>query len=486
MLAELAEMKRCVDNGLLTQSEYAEQKVKLLEARLLGPATTATPAPATPHGVLGISTTASEAEIRAAYKSAVALHHPDKVVSAEAKVAAGVVFQNIQTAYESCMASSEPPVPVGSRVVIHGLMSATGTRYNGQQGQVQSFDSANKRHSVLLDAGSTTLALKPSNLTVLPNPSTASARSAMTNGTRAGAQVGTSFAARPPAPPAPVSARSMMTNSERAVRLQGGAGGGQLATLCRDLGAALPKGTAQSAVRSQALSKSYTAKLCFLVDVTGSMRHAIDGVRDILADILDGAAEAFPGISLEFGFVGYRDYGDSQQFEVFQFIGNAAELAALINNVRATGGTDEAEDVLGGMQTALTGLDWSGARFKVLVHIGDAPAHGKRFHDPDIGCKDDHQDKENCPRPSGDILGDFADLHVDYYFAQIESGVQRGRVTTNRMVKVFQEEYDQKQSKKRNFTIMDLRKFTTEGLFRNVLSGLTGSIRSRLGSRGGL
>jgi hypothetical protein len=216
------------------------------------------------------------------------------------------------------------------------------------------------------------------------------------------------------------------------------------------------------------------------------MGHAINGVRDILADILDDATKAFPDIGLEFGFVGYRDYGDSQQFEVFPFTGNQTEMAGHINNVRATGGHDEAEDVLGGMETALTRLDWAGARFKVMVHIGDAPAHGKRFHDPNLPCGDNHQDKENCPRPSASILGDFADNHIDYYFAQIESRAGSGRVTTNRMAAVFKAEYDAKQSRKRNFTVMDLRSFSTAGLFSNVLAGLTGSIRARLGSRGGL
>jgi hypothetical protein len=301
---------------------------------------------------------------------------------------------------------------------------------------------------------------------------TASARSVMTNSARADAK---SCGGKDTA-----SARSVMTNSARYTAdnapLDQPSG---LEAMCSAFGASMP--LAEGAGQSD--SDKPIAKLCFLVDCTGSMSHAINGVRDILVDILEESTQAFPGIALEFGFVGYRDYGDKPQFEVFPFTGEIVELAKQINKVRATGGDDEAEDVLGGMETALTGLDWSGARFKVMVHIGDAPAHGSRFHDPSVGCNDNHQDKENCPRPSADILGDYADNHIDYHFALMESGRKSGLVTTNHMAEVFKEEYDQKQSRKRNFTVMDLQTFSTEGLFSNVLKGLTGSIAARLGSK---
>ena len=50
--------------------------------------------------------------------------------------------------------------------------------------------------------------------------------------------------------------------------------------------------------------------------------------------------------------VGYRDLSDAQRFEVFDFGGasQAPTFRAFLGGVRATGGGDSYEDVLGGLQ----------------------------------------------------------------------------------------------------------------------------------------
>jgi len=40
---------------------------------------------------------------------------------------------------------------------------------------------------------------------------------------------------------------------------------------------------------------------------------------------------------------------------------------------------DEPEDVFTGLEMAM-GVDWQ-SRVRAIVHIGDAPAHGRAFHD---------------------------------------------------------------------------------------------------------
>src|SRR5436305_12402284 len=48
------------------------------------------------------------------------------------------------------------------------------------------------------------------------------------------------------------------------------------------------------------------------------------------------------------------------------------------NEVAATGGGDAAEDVLGGLNKAVSDMDWSHTT-RIILHVGDSPPHGRRF-----------------------------------------------------------------------------------------------------------
>jgi hypothetical protein len=223
----------------------------------------------------------------------------------------------------------------------------------------------------------------------------------------------------------------------------------------------------------------YKAKLCFLLDVTGSMDYAIEGVKEKIGDIVDDAYKKFPGINLQFGLVGYRDSGAPDQFPVVPFTDDVATFVGGVVPIKCDGGGDEAEDVLGGMDTVLQSMDWGDARVKILVHIGDAPHHGARFHDG--SCGDNHGDKVDFPRPSKEILRDYANLHIDYYFGQVGDPP-----TTKVMAEIFRQEYNDRQSKKKDFTIMDLKDFTTEKLFDHIMDGISASVFSHIGRAGAL
>ena len=58
------------------------------------------------------------------------------------------------------------------------------------------------------------------------------------------------------------------------------------------------------------------------------------------------------------------------------------DFKAFVKGVRAKGGWDRPEDVIGGLKTALA-LQWPrAAGSRVLFHIGDAPPHGTPlYHD---------------------------------------------------------------------------------------------------------
>lgn len=229
---------------------------------------------------------------------------------------------------------------------------------------------------------------------------------------------------------------------------------------------------------SQNSVKAYTAKMCFLLDVTGSMEPQRDAVITKIFDIVDGSCEKFPDVLIEVACVGYRDVdvSESKRYEVIPFTSDMESFCERLARMKCEGGGDEAEDVLGGMDVALKRLDWSSARIKVLFHIGDSPHHGSIFHDRSIGCNDSHPDLVDTPRPYTDILADFADNHIDYNFGLVCN--PRNNVTTREMARLFAQSYNSYQSKKNEFGLMDLSAFSPDELFNKVLAGLTGSICS--------
>merc|ERR1719399_243326 len=82
-------------------------------------------------------------------------------------------------------------------------------------------------------------------------------------------------------------------------------------------------------------------------------------------------------------FVGYKDWCDGDDhFEVLDFTTDISAFEAFVGKITATGGGDWPEDVLGGLWTALQRLSWNDANAgtRVLIHMADAPPHGRHFH----------------------------------------------------------------------------------------------------------
>jgi hypothetical protein len=120
-------------------------------------------------------------------------------------------------------------------------------------------------------------------------------------------------------------------------------------------------------------------KVCFMIDATQSMTAWIDAAKTQTKTIVDSIMTETPNISLEIGAVFYRDFGDSQMFEIVPFTASVEDFLGRIKNVRAVGGNDICENVAGGFEEMLA-LDWSGAEVKNAFLICDAPPHGREWH----------------------------------------------------------------------------------------------------------
>lgn len=121
--------------------------------------------------------------------------------------------------------------------------------------------------------------------------------------------------------------------------------------------------------------------ICFVLDCTSSMSTWMK----VLCQQSKGLWQIPEGAKLiRIGFIGYRDIDDKMRFERCNFpssaVANPSEAwSTFIASIRAGGGDDKAEDVLGGLQEALA-LSWMADHRKLLVHVADGPSHGLLYH----------------------------------------------------------------------------------------------------------
>jgi hypothetical protein len=178
--------------------------------------------------------------------------------------------------------------------------------------------------------------------------------------------------------------------------------------------------------------------------------------------------------------IGYRDIDtNGARFERIPFTADTKSFADQLAAIKCEQNRDEPEDVLGGMDEALK-MAWEDARVRVVFHIGDSPHHGKTFIEdfsatPHGPILDRNPQLENSPRPYDEILTDFADRKIDYFFMKVkEAG--RGVVTTGQMVKLFAESYDENGTKRTPFTVFDPEDFEGKDFAVMLLSCVVDSV----------
>lgn len=114
--------------------------------------------------------------------------------------------------------------------------------------------------------------------------------------------------------------------------------------------------------------------LAFLIDVTGSMEDELRYVNRELTDIVGRIRQEAPEVIVRVGAVFYRDRTDPVPLQRIAFTRDVDGFVRAMQSVAASGGGDYPEDLNAGLETAITGLDWSqDDSVKVVVLVADAP-----------------------------------------------------------------------------------------------------------------
>ena len=163
-----------------------------------------------------------------------------------------------------------------------------------------------------------------------------------------------------------------------------------------------------------------TIDLCFVVDLTASMQWwlgtLIDKIEEIIQDNLQRMGDF---AQVRVAFVGYRDYDDEIRRVVHPFTTDVIQIKAFLQDLEATGGGDQCEDVLTGLEEAAK-LEWSSTA-RVLYLLSQTPHHGWRFHG-DFEVSADQQTIQDAVAASAPEEADVAEkwLGTQFYDLHVE------------------------------------------------------------------
>jgi hypothetical protein len=175
------------------------------------------------------------------------------------------------------------------------------------------------------------------------------------------------------------------------------------------------------------IKRSMEVDLCFVLDCTGSMKPHIAAAKDCILQVSNYVKYTNPSIKLRVGFCGYRDhYNGSDRLQIFDFTNQYDRFTQYMQDVSPISNDDLTEDVLGGLNAAITQMNWQN-NTRVLLHIGDYPPHGRRFSD--LGDK--YPDGDPYGLTAESVLEKMQSKNILYFFGKITN-------YTEKMLEIFQ------------------------------------------------
>ncbi|RHZ61857.1 hypothetical protein Glove_345g11 [Diversispora epigaea] len=182
------------------------------------------------------------------------------------------------------------------------------------------------------------------------------------------------------------------------------------------------------------IERTMKVDLCYVLDCTGSMSSHIAAAKDCILQVMEYIKNTNPCIRVQVGFCGYRDHCDNlnkvaPRLQVFDFTSSHQEFRNNLATVPATGGGDLPEDVLGGLNAAITQMTWHDGT-RVILHIGDAPPHGRRFTNSTDSYPDSYPDGDPNGLTAESVLKKMQSKEINYFFGKITQ-------STDTMVQIF-------------------------------------------------
>lgn len=176
----------------------------------------------------------------------------------------------------------------------------------------------------------------------------------------------------------------------------------------------------------------------FCIDVTGSMSSYIERSKKVIINMIKSFSESEE--KPMFAVVAYRDHPPQETTFVTQIhqLSDGEKALDFVKKLNAAGGGDTPEAVLQGLLDSIQKINWRNLNIpektykKLLIHVGDAPPHGKQFHGSSV---DDHW-PDKCP--SGITLEDLTkgmnEQMIYYHFCRLNT-------STDIMMELFKKSF---------------------------------------------
>lgn len=134
-----------------------------------------------------------------------------------------------------------------------------------------------------------------------------------------------------------------------------------------------------------------------VMDITSSMFEWIKAAKETLLESFNELKKNYENSTFRIGYVGYRDFSHhsyNDQFVILPLTRDIDSVIQKMNTIIAAGGEDICEDVAGALQHVLD-MNWSCKEsndknknedkdIKVVLWVCDAPAHGLKYHSPEV------------------------------------------------------------------------------------------------------
>ena len=160
--------------------------------------------------------------------------------------------------------------------------------------------------------------------------------------------------------------------------------------------------------------------IIFLVDTTASMNCYLKGIKKVMKKIIWDIEKClsqfiFDEIDvLKVGLVTYKDHDDEDKLYLtnidINLTENLKEVINKIMGIKCSGGRDDPEAVLDGINVAINDVSWREESVKFIYHILDAPCHGKKYNN------NENDRFEECPNnlDAEDLLNEMRNKDIKY------------------------------------------------------------------------
>ncbi len=167
-------------------------------------------------------------------------------------------------------------------------------------------------------------------------------------------------------------------------------------------------GKAQGFVLSKESSSRKDIDIAFIMDTTGSMYNAIDGVKSSVTSFIATLTEA--GYNVKIAIIPYDDAAPSKEISIeptWLDLSDSASASQFVDKLYANGGNDGPENPYAGIMYAWENCSWRPSSQRIIVLITDANAHYKSEPNPGDAAGYALYDKEDLVK----AIQGYATIH---------------------------------------------------------------------------